>query len=318
MKCNKCDKRLRPCEAWDDPINTDCYVWETSSENAPSYRGTLTDPFLGRTQYYQANKSVWVNFVDRFSKESLTVENACEANQNEFCWLKNKNGPAFFQFTRGQDAFTSKLDFVGITMHHTFSQNKLGHVWPLDAVYICDAVNFSPPEVTLPLPPASEPSVCDLDTIDDVTMSADDLIAGGMKKGKANRVVRFWNTQIIKKFKDLYERSQYSSCKYDGDFLCHEMKPKSSSHRDMYDWALNLGVERLGACGGIRQFEKKLQRWGALVNLAPPTLEPEDCPPRCDHSEFHKYILPRIDVAIQNEKFTKQSHKNKFKYFYIK
>ena len=330
FSCNPCDKRIRPCQAWDDPASTDCYVWEseyTGDNEDHSYRGTLTYPFLGQTKYYQANKSVWINFEHNIHRNDLTVQSECEMDQNEFCWIRNKNGPKFFQFTRGQDARQAKLDFVGITVDVQLQTELLGHDLALDAVYICESNQHSPPLHDadkhpdwhlIPEDPAPEPPTCSIDTIDDATMDVNDLIAGGMKTGKATRVVKFWADNVIGKFKELYARSQYDSCKYDGEFFCHNLSLPSDDHREMYDWALALFAERLGACGGYRQLDKKLQRWAKMVNIAEPVLEGTDCPRKCHHTSFHQYLLPRIDFAIENSGFTKKSHKMKFKYFYTK
>ena len=330
FSCNPCDKRIRPCQAWDDPASTDCYVWEseyTGDNEDHSYRGTLTYPFLGQTKYYQANKSVWINFEHNIHRNDLTVQSECEMDQNEFCWIRNKNGPKFFQFTRGQDARQAKLDFVGITVDVQLQTELLGHDLALDAVYICESNQHSPPLHDadkhpdwhlIPEDPAPEPPTCSIDNIDDATMDVNDLIAGGMKTGKATRVVKFWADNVIGKFKELYARSQYDSCKYDGEFFCHNLSLPSDDHREIYDWALALFAERLGACGGYRQLDKKLQRWAKMVNIAEPVLEGTDCPRKCHHTSFHQYLLPRIDFAIENSGFTKKSHKMKFKYFYTK
>merc|ERR1712046_255842 len=159
-----------------------------------------------------------------------------------------------------------------------------------------------------------------IDKIDEVVdnISVDDLIAAGEKPGKARRIANFWKTQIINKFKTLYNKSQYSECKYDADFFCHDLTPPSNDYRDMYNWAQALFNERLGACSGYRQLDKKLQRWATFVKLDAPVLEGTDCPRKCHHSSFHKYILPRIDYATENSGFAKNSHKNKFKYLYTK
>ena len=284
---------------------------------------------MEQTSYHNAQKSVWINFAQGGpSRNQVTPDPEC-AGETGGCWMRNQNGARFLQFTRGSNPNRPdyKLDSADIDMDIQMRAIPLGHEIPLDAVYLCNANQHSPPihwdnvephAHLLPLPPASEPSVCSIDKLNEVTMNKDDLIAAGEKPGKAQRIVNFWNTQIINKFKTLYEKSQYSSCRYVRDFFCHEVAPPSSDYRDMYDWAQALFNERLGACGGYRQLDKKLQRWGKLVNIDDPVLESTDCPSVCHHSDFHKYLLPRIDYATENGGFTKTSHKNKFKYTYIK
>ena len=285
---------------------------------------------MEQTSYHNAQKSVWINYVQGGpSRNQVTPDPECAGEFGE-CWMRNQNGARFLQFTRGSNPNRPdyKLDTADIDMDIQMGAVQLGHDIPLDAVYLCNANQHSPPVHAwdnvephahlLPLPPASEPSVCSIDKLNEVTMNKDDLIAAGEKPGKAQRIVNFWNTQIINKFKTLYNKSQYSSCRYAGDFFCHELAPASSDYRDMYDWAQALFNERLGACGGYRQLDRKLQRWGNFVKLDAPVLEGTDCPRRCHHSSFHKYILPRIDYATQNGGFTKNSHKNKFKFTYTK
>ena len=159
---------------------------------------------------------------------------------------------------------------------------------------------------------------CTIDAIDDAQMNANDLIQSGMKKGKAMRTVKFWSDNVLGKFKELYASTKFESCRYDGDFFCDDLQLPSNDHREMFDWANALFAERLGACGGYRQLEKKLRKWADLVDLGEPVLEGSDCPDRCHHESFQYYLLPRIHFATENAGFTRNSHKKKFKYFYIK
>ena len=342
LKFLECDKRIRPCEVWDDPATTDCYTWDVNyvgvSEWSESginydhkYRASLKYPFLQQTSYHNARKSVWINWPKGAfpGRNQVTPDPECARVEPEGCWMRNQNGERFLQFTRGSSGFHPdyKLDSADIDMDIQMRGIQLGHEIPLDAVYLCNANQNAPPihaefvephAHLLPLPPASEPSVCSIDKLNEVTMNKDDLIAAGEKPGKAQRIVNFWNNNIINKFKTLYNKSQYSSCRYAPDFFCHELAPPSSDYRDMYNWAQALFNERLGACGGYRQLDKKLQRWGKLIKIDEPVLEGTDCPSRCHHSSFHKYILPRIDYATENGGFTKTSHKNKFKYTFTK
>ena len=39
FSCNPCDKRIRPCQAWDDPDSTDCYTWDVSYSGNNKYHG---------------------------------------------------------------------------------------------------------------------------------------------------------------------------------------------------------------------------------------------------------------------------------------
>lgn len=327
FSCNPCDKRIRPCQAWDDPASTDCYTWDVSYSGNNKYHGVMTYPFLSQTKYQEENYSVWMNFDQTFSKMDLVPEDECESGETKQCWMRNINGKRFFQFTRGQDAETAVLDSADITVDVQMTIQLLGHDLGLDAVYICESNQHSPPMHDaekqpvwhlIPEDPAPEPPTCSIDLIDGATMNVDDLIAGGMKKGKAARTVKFWADNVIGKFKELYAKSQYDSCKYDGEFFCHDLRLPSDNYRGMYDWALALFAERLGACGGYRQLDKKLQRWGKMVNIAEPVLDGYDCPRKCHHTSFHKYLLPRIDFATENSGFTKKSYKNKYKYFYTK
>ena len=320
VKCNKCDKRIRPCQAWDDPSTTDCYVWEseyTGDNEDHSYRGTLTYPFLGQTKYYQANKSVWINFKHNIHRNDLTVQSECEMDQNEFCWIRNKNGPKFFQFTRGQDFRQAKLDFVGITVDAEINDRLNGDEFDVDAVFICDADNQSSPEhdgnwYLVKEDPASYPPICSMESIDDAKVDWQSLSFDGflLSKQNAKKAANYWNKNIIEKFKSLFSRSQFNSCKYDGEFFCHDLKPKDFSFRSMYNWARSLGVERLGACGGFRQFDKKLEKWADMVGLGTPELDAFNCPSVCQTSSYHQYIMPYIDHAAENFGFTKASFQN--------
>jgi len=325
--CNPCDKRIRRCQAWDDPASTDCYTWDTSYSGNNMYRGVMTYPFLSQTKYDQENYSVWMNFEQQFSKMDLTPEDECEDGQQKECWMRNINGKRFFQFTRGTNAMTAVLDSADVTVDVDIGIELLGHDFGLDAVYICESNQHSPPMHDaekspvwhlIPDDPAPTPPKCTIDKIDDAQMDADLLIENGMKKGKAGRVVRFWATNVLGKFKQLYADPRFDSCRYAGDFFCHDLSLPSDDHREMYDWALSLFAERLGACGSYRQLEKKLQKWGKMVNLAEPVLEGFDCPRKCHHSSYQKYLLPRIDYATENGGFTKKSQKNAFKYKYVK
>ena len=317
VECNKCDKRIRPCQAWDDPNTTDCFVWEseyTGDNEEHSYRGTLTYPFLGQTKYYQANKSVWINFKHNIQRNDLTVQSECEMDQNEFCWIRNKNGPKFFQFTRGQDFRQAKLDFVGITVNAEMNDRLNGDEFDLDAVFICDADNHASPEhdgnwYLVKEDPAPYPPICSMDSIDDAKVDWESLSFDGflLSKQNAKKAATYWNKNIIEKFKSLFSRSQFNSCKYDGDFFCHDLKPKDSDFRSMYNWARSLGVERLGACGGFRQFDKKLEKWADMVGLVIPELDSFNCPSVCQTSSYHQYIMPYIDHAAENFGFTKAS-----------
>jgi hypothetical protein len=316
---DNCEKRIRACRPWDNPETADCFAWETSY-NKGTYSGRLTYPFLKNTQYYQARKSVWVGFDKEILRNDLDVDDACEPDQNEGCWQRNKNGVFSFQFTRGMNYHTSILDIVDITMHVEKGTPAIGHeflnmVW----VYLCEASYGAEPHFPQPEPESPEPPTCALSALDEVQMDVDDLIANhNMPKGKAKRVARFWKNNVIGQLKKQFGNIKNDQCKVIGQFLCHKMKPESSSFRDTFDWALNWGVVRLGACGGFKQFENKLVKWSQMVNLSAPTLEYEDCPSQCYHDSFQKYLLPRIYQAVDNSYLTKQSYKNKFKHQYIK
>ena len=248
------------------------------------------------------------------------MDDECVAHQNRGCWQRNKNGAFSFQFTRGMDYFNSILDVVDITMH-VDSAPVIGHEFlNMDWVYLCESSGGSEPYYPQPEPETPEPPTCALSSLDDVTMDVDDLIENhSMPKGKAKRVARFWQNNVIGQFKKQFGNIKNDQCKVIGQFLCHEMKPKSSSFRDTFDWALNLGVVRLGACGGFKVFEKKLVKWSQMVELSAPVLEYEDCPSSCQGDSFQQYLIPRIYQAIDNSYLTaRNSWMNKFKYTYIK
>ena len=281
----------------------------------------MTYPFLTKTQYYNARKSVWIAFDAEFERNSLTVDDECEPDQNDGCWQRNKNGAFSFQFTRGMNYFFSTLDVVDITMHVEAGQPVPGHEFlNMDWVYLCEASGGSEPYYPQPEPESPEPPTCPLSDLDDITMDVDDLIAThGMPKGKAKRVARMWQNNVIGQFKKHFSDSKNDQCKVAGELLCHELKPKSSSFRDTFDWILNLGVVRLGACGGFKTFEKKLMKWSQMVELAAPVLEYEDCPRRCQHDSFQQYLIPRLYQAIDNSYLTERnSWVNKYKFSYIK
>ena len=283
-------------------------------------------PFLSKTRYHNARKAVWVSFEDEIGRDDLIVDDECEHGQNEDCWKKD-GGMGSFKFTRWDRSYlTSTLDDVDIKVHVDRAKPAIGHEFlEIEWVYLCEAPEGSEPAYPQPEPETPEPPICELSSIDDVKMDVDDLIANhGMPKGKAKRVERFWRNNVIGQFKKRFTDSKNDQCKVSTQFLCYKLKPESSSFRDTFDWALNLGVERFGACGGFKQFEKKLVKWSKMVELSAPVLEYEDCPSRCQHDSFQKYLLPRLYAAIENTEkphnsfLTKQSHKNKFKYLYIK
>ena len=286
----------------------------------------MTYPFLSKTRYHNARKAVWVSFEDEIGRNDLIVDDECEHGQNEDCWKKD-GGMGSFKFTRWDRSYlTSTLDDVDITVHVDRAKPAIGHEFlEIEWVYLCEAPEGSEPAYPQPEPETPEPPTCELSSIDDVKMDVDDLIANhGMPKGKAKRVERFWRNNVIGQFKKRFTDSKNDQCKVSTQFLCHKLKPESSSFRDTFDWALNLGVVRFGACGGFKQFEKKIVKWSKMVELSAPVLEYEDCPSRCQHDSFQKYLLPRLYAAIENTEephnsfFTTQSHKNKFKYLYIK
>ena len=205
-------------------------------------------------------------------------------------------------------------------MRNTYTDETVPSEVIAERMLICDGDLHSFPSGDPPTdePPTTEPpATCTIDDID-AAMDAQDLIDAGMKKGKAARTVKFWAEQIIGKFKDHYNNSKFESCRHAGEFDCDALKMPSNDHREMFDWANALFAERLGACGGYRQLDKKLQKWAQLVNLGEPELKGSDCPDRCHHTDFQYYLLPRINYATENSGFTKKSHKNKFKYFYTK
>ena len=294
----------------------------------------MTYPFLSKTQYHHARKNVWVAFEEFIDRDALILDDQCESGQNEDCWFKEGGGRittdgslgSVYRFTRGEAYISATLDVVDITMHVDEVERVTGdEFFNVEWVYLCEAMQFIEPVYPQPEPETPEPPTCALSSIDDVKMDIDDLIANhGMPKGKAKRVERFWRNNVIGQFKKQFSEPKNDQCKVIGQFLCHELKPESSSFRDTFDWALNLGVVRLGACGGFKQFEKKLLKWSKMVELSAPVLEFEDCPSRCQHDNFQKYLLPRLYAATEikddphKSYLTKQSHKNKFKYLYIK
>ena len=100
----------------------------------------------------------------------MTLNDDCESSDDNVCWLRNKNGPNSFQFTRGEFAHISELDVVDITIHVNPAENPDRNPWnkvtwnkdslTMDWVYLCEAIENAEPWYPQqePEPPIKPPS----------------------------------------------------------------------------------------------------------------------------------------------------------------
>ena len=129
----------------------------------------MTYPFLSKTRYHQARKSVWVAFEDKFRQNEIILDDRCEQGQNEDCWhldgsdtdaiVSIPSGPSgsIYRFTKGTNLVLSTLDVVDIKMNVDRAESEF---FGLHWVYLCLATNAVEPEYPKPEPepPIKPPS----------------------------------------------------------------------------------------------------------------------------------------------------------------